>query len=275
MQQIFKGLLFLAFSCLASAPSLADANTLEQFILQRQGTDAIAREAADSNRAFRDCFATSENLICVDARKYPNIQDNPNARLAILQGLAMSVKRDLYFALAKRSRAANLSSPGAASDAFAAAASRGDFLPPHVDFATFAEQNRLAAAASIHLGDAAPFMQQVYKKPEFVRLYCQTLYPKAEALMAKGSYSNALAILKELHDLRFANIDAYLLAAKAFYHDRQPTEAKKILEEISKDFADVLTPAQAEAAGDMFMELHCEAEAAQMYNLSIEKQNAK
>lgn len=270
--QICNTVYSLTFLLLVSVPCRADTSHLAKFILERNGTMAQCQQISDSNNLAR-CITTTSHLICVEKRAYPNLETNPIARQGLLQGLALRVKHELYEALLKNIQVDNLQNAGAAKSAYIAGieAGRSNYALKGVEFSTWFVNGICDAVASMPIVSTMPVIQHKIQEPFFINDYCQYLYPKAKELIREKNWHEALEILKELHDLKFANIDAYLLATQAFIEDKQPLEAQKIAMELLNDFKDKLSSSQAEQLGDFLLECNNPDDAEKAYQLAMQK----
>lgn len=269
--RICRNIIFPLMAILLASAD-ADASALSNFILERQGESAIAVDL-DTHKKIKNCFNTSTHAICMEAGVYPNIQNNPLARVAVLKSLATSVKYALYSDVLKQVRAQNLNDPAAVTRAWLNGYEKNDskFLLKGVEFITEEDGNWCGAVAAVGMHGASQELRHTYKDPAFIKSYCATLLPTAQRLMREKNYGKALIILKELHDLKFANIEAYLLATQAFLKNGEAADARKIALEIFHDFKDKLTSGQAEELGDLLVELKCESEAEKSYKLAAER----
>jgi tetratricopeptide (TPR) repeat protein len=84
--------------------------------------------------------------------------------------------------------------------------------------------------------------------------YCATLYRPARALFEAGKYLEALPMFKNLHDLRWADIGAYLDAAECFLRTGESEECRKLLRELMLTLGGGMGSDDFARAGDLFQE---------------------
>lgn len=231
---------------------------------------AILERLLVGERAFDGCFAVGKRIACAKGKNFPGTATNPQARQAVLNGLAITARAALYNFLSGRAKAGNLRNENAVGRAVQKGQSDGAINLKGIKFASLCRGERCGAVAIAPLEASLKELRDIYETPEFITAYCRTLYPEASALMSEGKYGEALIRLKELHDLKFANVDAYLLACRAFIRENQPTEAEKIARELLADFAANLNADQAEELGDLFAALSRDGEAEKAYVLAGE-----
>lgn len=261
------------FVLLLPAPCRAGSSTMRDFILQRQGSEVQVRELCVGAGSVNMCTQTPTHLLCVHSGMYPNIGHNPQARIAIARSLALKAKMAVYAQLLQNSPPHLLNTAGV-RETYLQGVDRGQegYVLKGVEFQTYAEDNWCGAIASAPLA-AEREIRKKCAEPGFIMDYCGTLYPCAISCMQEGKYREALTILKELHDLKYANIDAYLLTCEAFIKNNQPGEAQKIANELLADFYQSCTVQQAEQLGDIFLELGAAPEAEKSYVLAQELMN--
>lgn len=271
--RIYRIGLFIFAFLIASALQMAEAGSLEEFLIARQTPNELIATLDKEKNDFGKCFETSTHLLCVQSKFYPGLDANALSRRAMLQGMAIRVKYALYQSLLAKNTAKNLVNKAEASHIYLAGIQNGNarFSLKGVEFQTEFANGVCQAAASIPLQSAGASLQAKMEEPFFIKEYCASLYPKAKQLMENGKYSQALGTLKELHDLKFANIDAYLLASEAFIANGQPVEACKIALELLADFKSQMTCAQADELGSLFIQLDMDKEAEKAYEVSALK----
>lgn len=255
--------------CLAVS-SLAVAASPEQFLRRHNAPEEIIVQMLAEAGPIRRCLANDDQIICIIGRTCPNISTNPQARQAILQGLGIAVRNDLCAALTHRVQAANLRDEQVVGQTFLSGISNGNLKFEHIEFTSFCRENWCGAAAISPLHIAKTKLPPIYESPAFISAYCQHLLAKAAGALEKEESAGALAALKELVSLKFADVRAYLLAMKAFMAEKQPLDAAKIANELLDNFSQKLDPEQAEELGDMLVELDMPDKAVVAYNIAID-----
>lgn len=268
--RIYKISIVLITFLVVSAQCRAETTPLANFILSRQGSYDIVNQMEGNKNFVQKCFETTTHLICIESKYNPNLASNLLAKQSSLQGLALRIRHNLYVALLSKNKSKNLKNKNEAKAVYLAGVDSGNsnYSLSGIEFQTAYHDGYCQGVASIPLNSSSDALQNKFKEPFFIKQYCSSLYPKAKKLMEAGESAKALITLKELHDLKFANIDAYLLAIQAFFDNHQPEEAKKIAIEILEDFEEKMSSKQAEELGDIFMKLKMEKEAIQSYNIS-------
>lgn len=243
-----------------------DAASPENFLRNFGAPPEIAEKMLSGSAPCRECVVAKNYAICVRGKSYPNVSNNAVARQAVLQGEGIAVRRDLYSSLAGRIKAKNPLNVQAAGQALAENPNSGKLIG--LEFITFCRGNWCGAMAAAPLPQAEHALPHIYKERSFINQYCNTLLPRARELMAHNRSAEALDVLKEMHDLEFADIDAYLLATRAFIQEKQPVEAAKIARELLEDFAKKMDANQAEELGDMLLDMNLTKEAEHAYKLA-------
>lgn len=252
---------------LLAAWANAHAASPEEFLRANGAPPALASALLKGDAPVSRCLTSGDQLFCARGRNYPGIAANARSRQAVLQNLALQVRNDLFVALASVIRARNLRDEQAVGEAFARGCG-GRIKTAGLQFTSFSRGDWCGAIASAPLPEMKKTLPPIYRQKSFVHSYCEALLPRARALLARGETERALAALKELHDLNFADIGAYLLAARAFMGAGQPEEAQKIALELLADFAAGMNAAQAEDLGDIFLGLGMDTEAGAAYRIA-------
>lgn len=264
---IYRSFLSLILFGLAAA-SMANAAGLEDFPLLRHIPADIMSQIKAGSQTLERCFITANYLMCVQGKNFPGVSSNSQARQAVLNGLGVSARNSLYNFAVSKAEAENLKDGAAVRRTVNTERNKGNLKLRGMEFSGFCKGNWCAAIAALPYGEAAKELPKIYASPAFINAYCRTLMPEAVKLMEEGKYKEALLRLKELHDLKFADIDAYLLACRAFIVDMQANEAKKIALELLNDFPANMNAAQAEELGDIFIELKLDTEAEKAYKIA-------
>lgn len=241
------------------------------FLRENGAPDSIVQAMLNGIEPVNKCLVSDNRLLCVRGRNYPGVSTNAQSRQAILNNQGISVRNDLFSTLADIVKSERLLNRPAVGEALAKTAQQDHIRFSGVQFITFSQGNWCAAAASIPLLEIKNELSDIYSQQAFIDGYCTALFPKAKEFMARGENSKALVALKELHDLKFANIDAYILAIRAFINNEQPKEAQKIALELLADFRDTMTVAQAEELGDIFLSLNMSKEVEAAYHIAISR----
>lgn len=83
--------------------------------------------------------------------------------------------------------------------------------------------------------------------------YCRMLYTEcAKVLFRNGFYSEALPMFRNIHRLKWANVNAYIDAAECFLRTNQPSECAKLLTELISILEDKMTVDDFIRAGRLF-----------------------
>lgn len=96
----------------------------------------------------------------------------------------------------------------------------------------------------------ADFRRHLPDNAEFAPVYCAELYATARIRMKAGDWMTALDLFKEIHDLKWTNIEAYLDAAECFDRTGDPAGAAKLLGEVWETLGPGMKPQEAERMGD-------------------------
>lgn len=263
---IYKAAICLFF--LFALPLCANSANVEQFLESHGATSDIAKRMLSGTVSLKGCAAYDGWLLCYEGRNYPNSAKNAQARQGISAGLGISVRNALYLDLAARVRAAGLINRQAVGQALLATQNRGDNALTGLEFTSYCRDDWCGAAAALPLSENEKSLPAIYARRPFIMEYCRTLLPEAQKLMAEKRHKEALIALKELHDLKFANIEAYLLAVEAFIANRQNEDAAKIAIELLDDFSGKMSVEEAETLGDLFMTLQMQDRAENAYLLA-------
>lgn len=262
--QIYKIVLILTLLAGIGNNALASAS-LEEFVNSRGGSQQQA-SLANPGSIYKGCFASENHLICLDCRNYPGLAGNLIARQAILQGLNLIVKSMVCNYAADQNRAENFRDQTAVKEVI-------NELQPlgRIEFLSASEGNWAGAVAAIKRTTAKKELTEIYKAPAFKDAYGRLSLPAARDYMQTGEFKKALVILKELHDLKYANVEAYILAGEAFSASGDKIEALKLAKEVWETLRGQLDAHWAEQLGDLFKQLGDEDNAVAAYSLASEK----
>lgn len=228
----------------------------------------LAADMLNTSERIKVCDNIENQLVCVQGRIYPGVAKNGVARQGVLKNLEFSVLQQLRKALVEIVPSGLLNSE-VTGEALGLPASKNDLKG--MQFITYCRADWCGALALAPLKEAKKDLPIIYGKAEFVKDYCKLLLPIARAEYEKGNYKTALDALKELHDLKFANAEAYLLAMEAFMREKMTGDAVKIANEILDDLPDQLSASQAEQLGDFFLELNQDDNAIKSFQLASSK----
>ena len=265
--------LFLAFPVAAAAG--AATGTLDAFVLERNGTREDAARLQGGNDTVDTCLATPSHLICVQARNIPNSRNNHTVQQAALKIQAHQVKHRLYgycFAFLKNMQLQN-NAAALATYIKGLDGNMPEFVLKGLETASYADGDRITTVASVPHVQSLRNMEKTVQTRAFSEKYCENLFPEAKKQYLAGNYGAALVILKELHDLQWANAEAYILASHAFLKTGNTDDALKIAGEVLSLLAPQLTPELAERLGDIFLECGRDREAQQAFNIALESYN--
>ena len=112
-----------------------------------------------------------------------------------------------------------------------------------------------AALAWLSTESAAPMEEDVPPPGALNDDYCRSLYrDHARALFEAGRYAEALPAFKNIHDLRWADVGAYLDAAECFLRTGEPGECLKLLRELRATLDEKMGTDDLARAGRLFRE---------------------
>ncbi len=254
---------------LLAAPCWAAHEEIRAFMLKRGCTEILVQKLS-GNAHSSNCIQTESHVICFRSRSCPAQQCSPQSRQALLRGLTLRVRRDLYERLLHSAGTAHYQNSAAAREAYLRGVADNDarYILKGVEFLTGAEEGRLEAVAAAPHAGLTEAIAGRYGQRDFVERYCETLLPKARELFGQERYPETLTILKEMHDLKWARADAYILACQAFINNGEPEEAGKLADEVMSDLEPQLTADLAEQLGDVYMMLQREDQAEKAYRLA-------
>lgn len=241
-------------------------DSLSEFIRTRGGNEQQASLATVGGN-YKGCFSSHEYLLCLDNRTYPGIGRNVKARYAILQGLNVTIKNMVYNYAIYKNKAENFRDQEVVKKAIVK-------LHPSlagIEFLSRSSGDWAGAVAAIKRENAREEIEAIYAQPIFKDNYAQISLPVAKSYMDSRAYQDALFILKELHDLKFANAEAYILAGKAFMETGDKAEAKKLAKEVWETLHSQLNAEYAEQLGDLFQMLGEDKEAIDAYELASKR----
>ncbi len=105
----------------------------------------------------------------------------------------------------------------------------------------------------------------------FLPVYCDAIYPTAQALYLEKRFTDALGLYKEMHDRRCAQPLAFFLdTAECFIALDKPLDAQRMVNHLLSNFTSSLDAGQAERAGDVFFQAGNEDGARQAYELAFD-----
>lgn len=261
--------IFLLF---VSAPCWAETNDMNKFILERGCSVQQLKQISEGLKKINACFRTSEYMMCVVKDEFANIQDSPVARNSLVKTTSMKAKYDLYNYIQATYNPLNLKYINAVKLTINRCIERNIDISAikKIEFVTFCQRNWITAIASIKSKAAYQEIQALYTSPSFIKEYCRTLYPYAIESINKNKLQSALSILKELHDLKYTNVHAYILIAETFYKVGKNKDAKDIAFEVLDKLHQLMSGSEAERLGDLLLRLGCSSEAAKAYDISMQ-----
>jgi tetratricopeptide (TPR) repeat protein len=101
--------------------------------------------------------------------------------------------------------------------------------------------------------------------------YCAELYARAKDDFDAGRYRDALPAFKQIHDLKWANVGAYLDAAECFLKNGEAQESVKLLRELLKELGGDMGTEELKHAGSLFREAGDKQSAFEAYVLARER----
>lgn len=238
----------------------------EHILRSHDAPAQIIEQLLEGSGSVNSCFSAGESLMCAQGRLYPGL--NTQSRQAVLKGLDLAILDSLYQFASSQTETGILKNREALTQTIKEEQDMGRIKLHGVEFASFCRGEWCGAVATIPRAGSKKELLRIYESSAFQKAYCKTLLPEALKLMKSGKIRQALLRLKEMHDLKFGDINAYLLACRAFILDGQPKDAEKIAMELLKDFFTRMNSDQAEELGDILVSLNCEPEAEQAYKLA-------
>lgn len=237
-------------------------DAISSFVLARNGSKVLLQKALQA-QGSEACFSTSSHLLVAHGMPVPSAGLNPQVEQAQFRAIAQRTRHDLYVCLTGKTRISSLHDPVAARQTYVAAASANSprYALQGMEFFTAKHNGLLVAVAAIPLFSAVASVENAYNQRFFQEDYCRFLYPNAVQRFKHKDYPGALKVLKEAHDLKWGNAEAYVLLAKTFLHMGQREDALKIAIEVFDSLANQLTPLLAEELGEIFLSLGQEAKA--------------
>lgn len=114
-------------------------------------------------------------------------------------------------------------------------------------------KNIIAALAWVSPDSARVLSNDIPEKGALTEDYCRTLYKEcAQILFRNGFYSEALPMFRNIHRLRWANVEAYIDAAECFARTGEPDECVKLLKELLNTLQDKMSSDELTRAGRLF-----------------------
>lgn len=99
--------------------------------------------------------------------------------------------------------------------------------------------------------------------------YCRFLYRElAEKEFRAGRYDEALPMFRNIHDLHWADVNAYLDASECFLRTGAEDDCSKLLRELKDALGDKMSSANFERAGELFMECRADDDAAESFRMA-------
>lgn len=262
-----------ALSCilLAATPFGVAAREFEDFILFRNGTEEKLIQLKSHKENIDDCFTTKSHLICVKSRNIPNSHNNPTVQNASIKILLHQIKKNIYMYSLKSINNLQLNNKPVAIDTYINLinANNKKFSLVGIESSNVVDEDLILAFASVQYKKFIKEIEESIHSKEFINEYCINQFIIAKKLYESGNYNNSLTILKELHDLKWANAEAYILASDVFLKTGNPADALKIAKEVLSDLSSQLSSELAENLGDIFLELGKDIEAEHAFNLAL------
>lgn len=255
---------------LASAPVFGSGASMKDF-MESHGVSQQIQNRVINSSSFDGCFSTPDYFICAIKGKYANLESNALARQSVLNALAIKVRHALYVKMLDSSNLSAVKDKKEADSVYLSqvGADNKKYLLKGIEFGTYFANGVCHAYAASPINKSVDAIEKNLSSDFFINDYCKSFFIKAVDLMSKKDYSAALVILKELHDLHFADINAYLLASEAFFKTGQTVDALKIANEVMTEFSDKMNNEQAENLGDIFMDLKQDKEAQKAYEIAL------
>lgn len=257
-----------------AAPSGAAQEGMRSFILNRGGQQFVERWA-DTTHTVNECTSTGKYLLCIQSERVPAYHKNPRFAQVELRTLSLQARHRLYVELAKQADHEKFRQKKSAEETYLAGVTRNDtrYVLNNVEFFTGHDDAWYGAVAAVPFSSAIKTVSDTYKTKHFSDNYSDTLYPMAQRLFDDGKYEESLILLKEIHELKRARADAYILAAKAFLRVGKKQDASLIALEVFKDLNNQLTSTLAEELGDIFFELEDVENSTKAYHLASKMLN--
>jgi tetratricopeptide (TPR) repeat protein len=97
------------------------------------------------------------------------------------------------------------------------------------------------------------------------------LYDTAKSAFEAGRNDEALIVFKQIHDLKWANVGAYLDASECFLRNGEAEESLKLLRELMKTLGDNMGSAELTRAGGLFRKAGDKPSALSAFKLARER----
>lgn len=263
--------LLAAWACLPGAAGAGQAEAFSEFVAARGGPPAEAgawlAAPGDETRKWQ----TPTHLLVARKTARPGADKSPRVAQAMMHAAKMQARRQLLHELFAALPEIPFQDRAMAEETYlqALAEDLPGFRLPGVEFAAGGEGGAHWAVAAARPGEAAARIKANLDDPAFARLYCQNGFVRAKNAYRMQDYPHALRLLREAHRKGYANADAYVLLARVFAKLGQAGDAKAVAKEVLENLGGQLTPESAEELGDLFLELQCEPEAQQAYEIGI------
>ncbi|MBQ9363395.1 MAG: tetratricopeptide repeat protein [Bacteroidaceae bacterium] len=269
------GLFF--FGLHVAPPLMAATWSLENFVLHHNGTEDDIARIHSQNNVSEICFKTSSHLICIKSRIIPNSNKNKEVRHASLKILSHQVKHLLYTEMIKSVNQTKLQNRNAVLGTYIYGIERNNnnYILSNIENANFYDGDKIISVVSVPYTQAVSVVKKILDSSFFSIDYCKKLFPKAKLLYKDNKYNEALVLLKEIHDLKWANAEAYVMAADSFLKIGNLNDSLKIANEVLSELKLQLTPDIAENLGDIFLELGKIDEAEESFKLALTLLNSK
>ena len=250
-------LLILGHISLSVAPSWATVEGIKFYITKRGGTAELVTRWTNPRHTLNECAQTDKYMLCIRSRQVRFSHQDYRAEQVELKALSLQARHSLYLELVKKADHSKFKQEQHAEDVYMSRLKKNDskFILTNVEFFTAHHDNWFVAIASVPYRSSINKISYTYKSKYFSDAYSDNLYPIAIRLFNNNKYNEALIFLKEIHDLKRARADAYILASRTFFLVGKKEDAYRIAVEVLNDLDDQLTLELAEQLGDIFVDL--------------------
>ena len=265
----FAAIICLLIIIATASDSRADADAMRG-LLEGHGISGEQLAEIENAQTLRQCFSGAEYVTCICKDKLPKAEKG--AEVALARNSALLAKKRLFLDLLENYPLPRLA-PGLTSQNLKRNLDAGLTVIPtkYVEFSSFRKNGWLASVASIQKKNIPTLLAEYFSGPDFLKSYGKGLLARAEDLARGGKYAEALALLRELHELNYANVNVYLAAADSFLNMGQMNDARKLAANILEKCRQSLDAGTAARLGELFISMGDPERAEQAFLLAEEK----
>ena len=226
---------------------------IESFVVERGANQLYLQNMTSNNLG---CFTTANYAICYNKKQ---LTKNVNERLqeSYYKILSLKTRVNLYNYIIPNESFVKFQDKSNARKIYLYNIEHDNtkYQLAGMEFITAKDADNIYSVAAIQTNNLEANINLKTKSNFFKFDYCQGLFPLGKSLFLQGKFQEALVILKELHDLKWANVEAYILAADAFLKIGSLEDALKIAQETLHLLQKDLNAELAEHLGDIFLAL--------------------